>query len=119
MVFGANVVEYFASGTAPASLYVFKTLPDSLVCINPSCNVEKTLICFRVLYNCYRFAIQSQYDRPFRFLKLLQNCARIVTKTRQRPNIFGGVHYQLENSMFVWIGVQLQLKKSVLFRLRL
>jgi hypothetical protein len=76
----ANLVEYFVCRTRAAMRHVFKALPDGFMHIGAGNEIEKPLIGFRVLHDCFRFTLNGQYNWPFGLLSCFMNWAGLRRK---------------------------------------
>src|ERR1035438_764359 len=89
----ANLVEYFLRRTGATMRNVFKALPDRFMHIGASNYVEKPLIRFRILDDCFRFTLDGQYNWPFVLFELLHELAGITAKGRDRVDVFRDVEH--------------------------
>jgi len=89
----ANLVEYFLRRTGAAVRHVCKALADCFMHIGTGYYVEKPLIRFRILDDCFRFSFDGQYDGPFVLFELLHELAGIAPKSRDRVDVFRDVEH--------------------------
>jgi hypothetical protein len=79
--------------TSPAVPNIFQSLPDTLLRMRLSCNVEQPLIRRSVLDHGSSLSIYGEHHRPLAFAQMPQPSGGLAAKRGERLNIGGDVEH--------------------------
>jgi hypothetical protein len=90
---GFKLREEFRGRPGSTVLDIFESLADALFGVRARGNIEKTLVCLRILHNGGGPSLNGEHDGPFAFLKLPHKITGTSPETRERLNVFGDVQH--------------------------
>ena len=72
---------------------VLKTLPNALFCIRAGCDIEQTLVGFRILNNGRSLPVHGQHQCALAFPELFHEIAGPPTEASQGLDILGNIEH--------------------------
>jgi hypothetical protein len=88
-----KLVEKLPYGAEPAVPGIVHSLPDALIRIGASGDIEQMLIGFRILNHGLGFALNRKHYRASAFLELFHQLGGVAPKAGERTDVFRDVEH--------------------------
>ncbi len=80
--------QRFARRTHASLFQVFQSLTDAFLFIGLRCDIQKSLIGFGILHDCFGLSIDGEYEWFFRLFEMLHELRRIAAKICHGLDVF-------------------------------